>query len=102
MINLAAETLDMLKKFGKTRKHVIFVTDGHDYCSFSKFIKRADFEYDNSYGRAEVNTRLKVVGDNWWLERCEYDGSEWWEFKILPIIPSLKEGEPWLSSKEEK
>jgi hypothetical protein len=24
---------------------------------------------------------LIIVGDNWWLERKEYDGSEWFEFK---------------------
>jgi hypothetical protein len=25
-----------------------------------------------------------VIGSDWWLERHEYDGSEWWEFKSLP------------------
>ena len=28
-----------------------------------------------------------AVGDNWWLERAEYDGSEWWEFKTIPKEP---------------
>lgn len=25
-----------------------------------------------------------LVGDGWWIERAEYDGSEWWEFKTIP------------------
>lgn len=34
---------------------------------------------------------LKIVGDNWWLERHEYDGAEWFEFKTLPQKPKIKE-----------
>jgi len=30
------------------------------------------------------------VGDDWWLERHEYDGSEWWVFQKLPIKPQNK------------
>lgn len=25
-----------------------------------------------------------LVGEEWWIERCEYDGAEWWEFKCIP------------------
>ena len=24
-------------------------------------------------------------GSDWWLERGEYDGSEWWEFRREPV-----------------
>lgn len=30
---------------------------------------------------------LIIVGDTWWLERHEYDGCEWFEFKELPSKP---------------
>lgn len=30
---------------------------------------------------------LIVVGKDFWLERHEYDGSEWWEFKSIPMEP---------------
>lgn len=30
-----------------------------------------------------------IVGDDWWMERHEYDGSEWWEFKELPKKPTF-------------
>lgn len=48
-----------------------------------------DYNYDDGYGSAEVNPSLVIVGDDWWLERNEYDGSEWWEFKSLPNKPEL-------------
>lgn len=32
----------------------------------------------------EVAHDLKIVGDDWWLERSEYDGAERWNFKTLP------------------
>ena len=38
-------------------------------------------------GIEHVCLGLLVVGDNWWLERHEYDGSEWWEFKTIPNKP---------------
>ena len=30
---------------------------------------------------------LVVVGKDFWLERNNYDGSEWWEFKQVPVEP---------------
>lgn len=43
--------------------------------------------------RYESVLDLLVVGNNWWLERHNYDGSEWWEFKRLPTRP-LSERRP--------
>lgn len=56
-------------------------------CSWDDFSKQADFEYNNGYDWQEIPADLVVVGDNWWLERAEYDGSEWWEFKTIPKEP---------------
>jgi len=47
-------------------------------------------KYYNSYGASCVALDLVVVGDDWWLERYEYDGKEWWEFKTLPRITEGK------------
>jgi len=44
-------------------------------------------EYDSGYGATKVAKDLVIVGEDWWLERCEYNGSEWWEFKTLPVKP---------------
>ena len=47
----------------------------------------AKYEYSNSFGCVWVPFSLKIVGEDWWLERNEYDGSEWWEFKQKSLKP---------------
>lgn len=54
------------------------------------FWKIADILYDNGFGGTEVNESLLVVGDKWWMERHEYDGSEWWEYKEHPTQPIIE------------
>ena len=69
--------------------------DGH--FTFEKFKESAkNIYYDSGYGSNEIPMNLVIVGDNWWLERAEYDGSEWWEFKTLPIKPDKEEFNPQL------
>lgn len=90
MTNLRQETAEYLKQNGKTAADVRWVQFGHNpsfRCTFEEFVAAANFEYDSGYGGAEVDQALKVVGDDWWLERGEYDGSEWWEFKTMPTKP---------------
>ena len=87
MINLKNETLDFLEKIGKTLDDVLFVSIDGKRTSINKFLAAADREYDNGYGVAEVNDSIKVVGNGWWLERFEYDGSEWWKLKQFPREP---------------
>ena len=53
---------------------------------YETFLKELDFEYDNGYGMQELGG-LVWFDDNSWLERREYDGSEWWEYKQYPKIP---------------
>lgn len=86
MANLLEETLRVLENNGKTTADVRWVGDGDEYeCSWVEFAALAGKTiYDNGFGGAEVAQDLKVVGDGWWLERHEYDGAEWWEFKSLP------------------
>ena len=84
-INFKEETLTVLENHGKTWDDVKFIQNDqwrvHDK---NKFLEYMDFEYDNGFGGARIPEDLKIVGDNWWLERGEYDGSEWWEFKTMP------------------
>ena len=100
--NLLIETVEVLKKYGLTPTAVRWVgtKDGAQSVSWNQFAKLADREYDSGYGTANVRSNLVVVGDTWWLERSEYDGSEWWAFKRLPM-PSLTAtratGEPSLT-----
>jgi len=42
-----------------------------------------DREYDDGFGGQELDGTI-VFKDGTWLERGEYDGSEWWEYKCKP------------------
>ena len=88
-MNLLNETLNILKENGKTTADVRWVGRASisAKCGWDDFSKQADFEYNDGYGWQEIPADLVVVGDNWWLERAEYDGSEWWEFKTIPKGP---------------
>lgn len=98
MKNLKQETIEALAEKGYTPKDVEFVmVTRYPMCEeempeefeidVESFWKEADQRYDEGYGTPEVSSSLKVVGKDWWLERAEYDGSEWWEFKQMPTKP---------------
>ena len=90
-MNLLNETVEILERNGKTFKDVVAIYDKDVVCCWNVFAAAAArFIYDNGFGCAEVNEDLIIAGDNWWLERREYDGSEWWEFKTLPPLNTQK------------
>lgn len=87
MINLLEETKRVLEDYGHTLSDIVWV-GCYDYrIEIDQFIELANVVYDNGYGSEEVATDLLVVGNDWWLERHEYDGSEWWEYKSMPQMP---------------
>lgn len=94
MENLLAETLSILHDYGLSKSDVRYVSIGLFEIPLDIFWETANRDYDDGYGGEEVNLQLKVVGDTWWLERHEYDGSEWWEFKQLPPRPELQLSDP--------
>ena len=100
MINLYTETTEALKEKKLTWDNVLWIgmkrkyfDEESDRVEIPKevFIEQAkNTNYDNGYGRAEINLSLIIVGDNWWLEREQYDGSEWWAYKKMPIKPTTQ------------
>lgn len=86
MSNLWEETIEFLKEKDKTFEDVLFI-QGDDFKvtkeNFESVAKKTD--YDSGFGAQRVATDLVLVGDDWWIERAEYDGSEWWEFKSIPV-----------------
>ena len=54
--------------------------------------------YDSGYGLAEIREDLLIVGKDWWLERDEYDGSEWWVFRTMPELLKNDAGAPRLTT----
>lgn len=53
-----------------------------------RFLEDMRFTYDNGFGSQELYGYI-WFNDGSWLERAEYDGSEWWEYKTTPEIPDL-------------
>lgn len=45
--------------------------------------------YDEGYGTAHIATDLIIIGEDWWTEREEYDGSENWKLEIPPEAETL-------------
>lgn len=95
VINLLQETIERLERNGKSPADVEWVgIKDATYYSWADFKKQAKhISYDNGFGRAEIAADLVVVGKDFWLEREEYDGSEWWNFKIFPTRPINKSNE---------
>jgi hypothetical protein len=94
MTNLLKETLEYLAEYGKEPSDVLWVGVRRSalpqpHGTWAQFEKLADIDYDSGYGGNEIAEGLVVVGDDWWLERGEYDGSEWWEFKTIPRAPMV-------------
>jgi len=89
MINFKTETLKVLELYNLDVDSILYVSMCPDdevyFFKWEDFIDVCDFEYDNGYGGVEINSTLIVVGDTWWLERNEYDGSEWWTLKRPPL-----------------
>lgn len=93
MRNLYNETIDILKENGKTESDVVWfgrLFPGDEAVEYprEKFKEYLSFRYDGGFGIPEVDEYLYIVGNNWWLERHEYDGLEWWEYKTLPNRPT--------------
>ena len=87
---LLQETINIILKNNRNPGDVEFVTDGTHWCFWDEFAKNSDFIYDSGFGGNMINLQLKVVGYDWWLERHEYDGSEWWEYKERPKLPRVE------------
>ena len=93
-MNLLKETVEILNEHNKKQEDVLWCgSKTFGSFSWSNFEAVADVNYDNGYGSPAVAEDLVVVGSDFWLERHEYDGSEWWEFKQIPTKPAPREVE---------
>lgn len=96
MTNLLKETEQELINNGKSLEDICWVgTKSVKLDLDGEGIKRAlDINYNSGYGLNEISLEFMVCGNNWWLERHEYDGSEWWEYKEQPVMPTIKTTDP--------
>ena len=71
-----------------------FVRDSKEYYlkvgftvnEYFEFLESLDFEYDNGFGTQEIYGNIWYK-DGTWSTREDYDGSEWWEYRLVPKIP---------------
>lgn len=74
---------------GKSKDDVLWCgSKEFGWFSFDDFTEIASIEYSSGYGGQEIAKDLVIAGKDFWLERVEYDGSEWWEFKTTPEKPN--------------
>jgi hypothetical protein len=59
---------------------------GYTLEDYELFIQLLDFDYDDGYGGQELFGTIWYK-DGTWSDRGEYDGSEWWQCHICPVIP---------------
>lgn len=86
--NLYRETMSTLNDHQHVPEEILWVGNEKYKMSWEKFAEFAkDYEYNAGFGGTEVPNDLLIVGRNFWLERHEYDGSEWWEYKEQPKEP---------------
>ena len=86
-MNLLEETIGELKENGKSEDDVVWIGTKDIKISWDNFKEIADVNYDAGFGSSKVAGDLLIVGKGFWMERCEYDGSEWWEFRMAPAEP---------------
>jgi hypothetical protein len=53
---------------------------------YENFLNELNFKYDNSWGHWYMNGTIWLKNGRW-IERLEYDGSEWWKLVQAPNIP---------------
>ena len=85
-MNFKQETLHKLEAHQKKIEDIKFIqcSDFKVSNTVNEILELMNFDYDNGYGWAVIRDDLVIVGNDWWLERHENDGSEWWEYKEQP------------------
>lgn len=102
MINLKSETMGFLDSHRKVIRAAEVIRLGLDddggglplpkiLCKTNDhagaWLAKLDFEYDNGYGGQEIDGTIWFT-DGTWATRGEYDGSEWWELRQCPELPT--------------
>lgn len=59
---------------------------GYSDQEYAEFLQALNFRYDSGLGRQHLFGKVWLQ-NNGWLERGEYDGSEWWDYKSFPEVP---------------
>lgn len=83
-MNFLQETKDVLERNNKTFKNIKNIYGNEFQITLENFIDFADKDYDNGYGGQEMPEDIKILGDDFYMTRDEYDGSENWVYHTMP------------------
>lgn len=86
-MNSLTETIKDIQRFGYSVDDVVVIKlyNGKKCATWNEFTTIANFDYDDGYGTQRINSNLVIVlNDGSYLERREYDGSEWWLWRKAP------------------
>ena len=92
MINAKQELLDVLNDMVivaatiRRESEVVQLKEKHTKREYESFMNKLDFTYDNGSGTQYLYGTIWCTNGTW-LEREEYDGSEWWKVIVYPTIP---------------
>ncbi len=91
VINLWDETSAALKKRGISQSAIKYVLNKEGFIEMGEFaMVSSGYWYDNEGESIGVDPTLKIVGNNWWLERKCIDGKEGWTFRRKPLRPTVQ------------
>ena len=65
---------------------VITLNPDHTTPQYAEFLKTIAINYDSGFGSQKLRGTVWLEGGTW-LERHEYDGSEWWHHCKRPALP---------------
>lgn len=91
MINAKDEFLNVTNSYNVIAADISFGSDEdefklkplHTRAEYEELLKFLDREYSNGYGGQEL-FGIIYCEDGIWLDRGEYDGSEWWNLNRYP------------------
>ena len=91
IVNFGKETAEAILDLGYTDNDIEWIGTSKYLIPPKEFWAVADnTTYDNGYGLEEIPMDLRIYfSDGSWLERREYDGSEWWKYQYHPRKPKL-------------
>lgn len=75
--------------FSTESEEIFILKPGYTTEELDRFLEDISrIEYDNGFGIQELFGYV-VFKDSTWLERAEYDGSEWWEAAAAPKFEDI-------------
>lgn len=86
--DIIQETKDYIDALGYGKEDIQWI-GGRDFTiPINNFWNSKPQMYDSGYGTQEVAPDLIIAfKDHTWIQREEYDGSEWWEYYRYPLMP---------------